>query len=128
MSQMTGLQRCVLLAIIISTNYVPISHRMPALIQPDLKPWPVPKETETDLDWAPLAILDFAKWDTPGGKEQLARDLTDAVRDMGFWVVTNPGVPQEAMDRQFALANTVFSLPEEEKDEVTFVAGVSEPF
>ncbi|KAJ7870480.1 hypothetical protein B0H14DRAFT_3574605 [Mycena olivaceomarginata] len=73
---------------------------------------------------APLAILDNAKWDTPGGKEQLARDLTDAVRDMGFWVVTNPGIPQEAMDRQFALANTFFSLPEEEKNEVTFVAGV----
>jgi isopenicillin N synthase-like dioxygenase len=43
---------------------------------------------------------------------------------MGFWVVTDPGIPQEAMDRQFDLANTFFSLPEEEKNEVTFVAGV----
>ncbi|KAJ7162711.1 hypothetical protein C8R43DRAFT_991238 [Mycena crocata] len=98
---------------------------MPALVQEELKPWPQPKPTQTDLHWASLAVIDFSKWDTPGGKESLARDLSDAVRNMGFWVVTNPGIPQEEMDKQFALANTFFSLPEEEKHEVTFVAGKS---
>ncbi|KAJ7246813.1 hypothetical protein B0H12DRAFT_1235439 [Mycena haematopus] len=98
---------------------------MPALIQPELKPWTMPKETKTELDWAPLTTIDFGKWDTPGGKEALASELAVAVHDMGFWVITNPGIPQEVMDRQFALANTFFDLPEEEKNEVTFVAGVS---
>ncbi|KAJ7090630.1 gibberellin 2-oxidase [Mycena epipterygia] len=93
---------------------------MPALVHPEVKPWPPQKPTEHALDWAPIAILDLAKWDTPGGKESLARDLNDAVRNMGFWVVVNSGIPQEAMDRQFDLANTFFDLPLEEKIEVTF--------
>ncbi|KAJ6615402.1 hypothetical protein B0H10DRAFT_2220428 [Mycena sp. CBHHK59/15] len=98
---------------------------MPALVKPELMPWPQPKETEVPLDWAPLAVVDLSKWDTPGGKEELARDLTDAVRNMGFWVVTNTGLPQEAIDAQFALANTFFRLSPEEKNEVAFVDGKS---
>lgn len=96
---------------------------MHRLAQPDLAPWQQPKETELDLDWAPLAIIDLAKWDTPGGKESLALELTDPLRNIGFWVVKNSGIPQEAMVRQFSLANTFFNLPSEEKNEVTFVAG-----
>ncbi|KAJ7458516.1 hypothetical protein FB451DRAFT_1353631 [Mycena latifolia] len=88
-------------------------------------PWPQPKVTETSLDWAPLDILDMAKWDMPGGKESLARDLSYTLRNMGFWVIVNAGIPQEAIDRQFALANTFFRLPDAEKNEVTFVAGQS---
>ncbi|KAJ7092898.1 hypothetical protein B0H15DRAFT_164994 [Mycena belliarum] len=98
---------------------------MPSLVKPELIPWPQPKQTELPLDWAPLDIIDMSKWDTPGGKEALARDLASAVRNMGFWVVTNTGIPQEMIDRQWALANTFFKLPEEEKREVTFVAGES---
>ncbi|KAJ7479283.1 hypothetical protein FB451DRAFT_1241136 [Mycena latifolia] len=98
---------------------------MPALVQPDLRPWPQQKVTETSLDWAPLDIIDMAKWDMPGGKESLAHDLSEAVRNMGFWVVINAGIPQAALDRQFALANTFFSLPTEEKNEVTLSEGMS---
>ncbi|KAJ7501505.1 hypothetical protein B0H11DRAFT_2155322 [Mycena galericulata] len=95
------------------------------LAQPELTPWQAPKETELDLDWAPLDIIDLAKWNTPGGKESLALELTNSVRNLGFWVVKNPGIPQDAMDRQFSLANTFFDLPSEDKNEVTFVAGKS---
>ncbi|KAF7342898.1 Flavonol synthase [Mycena sanguinolenta] len=98
---------------------------MPALIEPELKPWTPAQETETDLDWAPLITIDFAKWDTPGGKQALAHELAAAVRDTGFWAITNPGITQEAMDQQFTLANTFFQLPEEQKSEVQFVPGVA---
>ncbi|KAF7342899.1 Flavonol synthase [Mycena sanguinolenta] len=98
---------------------------MPALIEPELKPWTPAQETETDLDWAPLITIDFAKWDTPGGKQALAHELAAAVHDTGFWVIINPGITQEAMDQQFSLANTFFHLPEEQKNEVQFVPGVA---
>ncbi|KAF7342893.1 Flavonol synthase [Mycena sanguinolenta] len=96
---------------------------MPALIEPELKPWTAAKETKTDLDWAPLTTIDFAKWDAPGGKQALAHELAAAVHHTGFWVITNPGIPQEAMDRQFTLANTFFDLPEEQKNELNFAQG-----
>ncbi|KAJ6604017.1 hypothetical protein B0H10DRAFT_2078098 [Mycena sp. CBHHK59/15] len=87
---------------------------MPALVKPELIPWPQPKETEVPLDWAPLAVVDLAKWDTPGGKEELARDLTDAVRNMGFWVVNlhkfTPGneIPRHTLIQQYEEEITAF--------------------
>ncbi|KAF7358295.1 Flavonol synthase [Mycena venus] len=96
---------------------------MPAFVDPSLQSWIPPKPTESELDWAPLIVIDLAKWDSPGGKQQLARDLTHAVRNVGFWVVINSGIPQEAIDRQFSLATTFFNLPLEEKNEVKFVVG-----
>ncbi|KAJ7195368.1 hypothetical protein GGX14DRAFT_475175 [Mycena pura] len=96
---------------------------MPVPAYPEFKPWTLPKETQTELDYAPLAVLDFAKWDLPGGKQELACELRDAVRTMGFWAIKNPGVSQAEMDRMFAFANTFFDLPEEQKMEVTIVDG-----
>ncbi|KAJ7069550.1 hypothetical protein C8F01DRAFT_1048276 [Mycena amicta] len=98
---------------------------MPALVYPELKPWTHAQETTTELDYAPLAVLDFAKWDAPGGKQELARQLNDAAHTMGFWTIINPGIPEDALDTQFALANTFFSLPQDQKEEVTFVPGES---
>nr|GAT49296.1 flavonol synthase [Mycena chlorophos] len=98
---------------------------MPALVYPELKPWPQPPETTTELDYAPLAVLDFAKWDAPGGKEELAAQLKEASHTMGFWTIINPGIPQDVLDTQFALANTFFTLPQEEKEEITFIPGES---
>ncbi|KAJ6553097.1 2OG-Fe(II) oxygenase superfamily protein [Mycena capillaripes] len=98
---------------------------MPVLAKPELKPWIVPNPTQADLDWAPLPLIDLSKWDTPGGKEALARDLTGAARDIGFWTVTNSGIPEELINKQFSLANAFFQLPHEEKTEVKFVLGES---
>ncbi|KAJ6603384.1 gibberellin 2-oxidase [Mycena vulgaris] len=98
---------------------------MPALTKPELKPWIVPKPTEAELDWAPLPLIDLSKWEMPGGKEALARDLAGAARNIGFWIVTNSGIPEEVINRQFSFANAFFKLPLEEKTEVKFVLGES---
>ncbi|RDB23400.1 hypothetical protein Hypma_009341 [Hypsizygus marmoreus] len=93
---------------------------MPALInpKPNLEPFDRPKETTESLDWAPLAIIDLSAFDSPGGKEALARQLKDALTRWGFWVVTGTGIPQEQVDRQLAIANAFFKLPIEEKRKV----------
>ncbi|KII90128.1 hypothetical protein PLICRDRAFT_174911 [Plicaturopsis crispa FD-325 SS-3] len=94
---------------------------MPALVtppKPDLEPWTSPKETTAELDWAPLAIVDLGKFDEPGGKQALAKDLQEAVQRWGFWVVTNTGLSQEAVDRQLAIGNAFFKQPLEEKRKV----------
>jgi hypothetical protein len=41
-------------------------------------------ETTHELDWADLATLDFSQFDTPGGKEELAKQLHDAIEQIGL--------------------------------------------
>ncbi|BCS19507.1 uncharacterized protein APUU_12335S [Aspergillus puulaauensis] len=72
-------------------------------------------ETSEDLDWADLRTLDLAKFDQPGGKHELAAELTKTIEDVGFFYVTNYGLSKEEVDAQFGLAKTVLSLPNEEK-------------
>ncbi|KAF2106021.1 gibberellin 2-oxidase [Lophiotrema nucula] len=80
-----------------------------------IKPWARPEETKEDLDWAPLATIDLSRFDEPGGKQDLARQLYDAVTRVGFWIVTNTGLDDERVLRQFSLGNTFFKEPLSEK-------------
>lgn len=40
-------------------------------------------ETTHDLDWADLATLDISKFGEPEGKEKLAEQLHNAIRQIG---------------------------------------------
>jgi hypothetical protein len=40
-------------------------------------------ETSHELDWADLATLDLSKFDAPGGKEELAKQLHNAIQQIG---------------------------------------------
>ncbi|GIZ49205.1 hypothetical protein CKM354_001224000 [Cercospora kikuchii] len=73
------------------------------------------KESKFDLDWADLITLDLSQFDQPGGKQRLANQLRDAVHKVGFFYITNFGLSQEEVDRQFAIGKEIFALPEEEK-------------
>lgn len=77
--------------------------------------------------------LDLSKFDQPGGKQQLADQLQDAVHNVGvfslgysqpfpvysllpgFFYITNFGLTQEEVDQQFAIGKEVFNLQTEEK-------------
>ncbi|KAL2812268.1 hypothetical protein BJX63DRAFT_432711 [Aspergillus granulosus] len=72
-------------------------------------------ETSFDLDWADLSTLDLSQFDQPGGKERLAKQLFDAIQNIGFFYIVNFGLSQEEVDRQFAIGQQIFNLPLEEK-------------
>lgn len=40
-------------------------------------------ETTYELDWADLATLDLSKFNEPRGKEELAKQLHDAIEQIG---------------------------------------------
>ncbi|KAF7351695.1 putative Flavonol synthase [Mycena sanguinolenta] len=102
---------------------------MPVVISPydNIPPWTRPAETKA-LDWAPLKEIDLSLFDSPGGKEKLAAELHDAVKNgsyssnaiflpsgvisltVGFWVVTGHGIPDEEVLRQFSIGNAFFNL------------------
>ncbi|EXJ93280.1 hypothetical protein A1O1_01672 [Capronia coronata CBS 617.96] len=80
-----------------------------------VKPWSRPAPTSEDLEWAPLAKIDLSRFDEPGGKQELAKQLYDAVTRVGFWVVVNTGLDDDKVLRQFSIGNTFFKQPLEEK-------------
>lgn len=80
-----------------------------------VKPWNRPAPTKENLDWAPLVQIDLSRFDEPGGKQELAKQLSHAVTNVGFWVVTNTGIDDERVLRQFSIGNTFFKEPLEEK-------------
>lgn len=41
-------------------------------------------ETTHKLDWADLATLDLSKFNEPGGKEELAKQLHNAIEQIGL--------------------------------------------
>lgn len=80
-----------------------------------VKPWSRPTPTKEELDWAPLAQIDLSRFDEPGGKQEVAKQLYDAVTKIGFWVVINSGIDDERVLRQLSIGNTFFKEPLEEK-------------
>lgn len=59
--------------------------------------------------------IDLSKYGTPEGTAELAQILIEAIRTKGFFYVTNFGIPQDKVDKQFALGNAFYDLPLEEK-------------
>ncbi|GAB7324826.1 hypothetical protein MBLNU13_g08661t2 [Cladosporium sp. NU13] len=80
-----------------------------------LSPYKQVPETKADLDWAELVTLDLSLFDTPEGKQELAKQLTYAAQHVGFFYVKNFNISQEEVDRQFALGREFYDLPLEEK-------------
>ena len=80
-----------------------------------VKPWSRPSPTSEPLEWAPLVKIDLSKFDEPGGKQELAKQLYDAVTNVGFWVVVNSGIDDARVLKQFSIGNTFFKEPLEEK-------------
>jgi len=83
-----------------------------------VKPWSRPAPTKEELDWAPLVKIDLSRFDEPGGKKELAKQLYHAVTEVGFWVVVNTGIDDERVLKQFSVGNTFFKEPLEEKRKV----------
>lgn len=45
-------------------------------------------ESKYELDWADLVTLDLSQFDLPDGKQKLAKQLRDAVHNVGFFYVS----------------------------------------
>ncbi|KAF3071043.1 hypothetical protein GL218_00945 [Daldinia childiae] len=80
-----------------------------------VKPWTRPTKTSENLEYAELPKIDLSRFDEPGGKQELAKQLYDAVTKVGFWSVVNTGIDDERVLRQFSIGNTFFKEPLEEK-------------
>lgn len=92
-----------------------------------LPQWTRPPKTKVALPWADIKTLDFSKYDQPGGKEELARELDAAIRDTGFFSLINTGFEPDEVQRQYNIGQSFFDLPndvkEDERYQVDFARG-----
>jgi isopenicillin N synthase-like dioxygenase len=67
-----------------------------------------------------IAVIDLGPYlaGEPGALERAARELGRAAEELGFYFITNHGIPQALIDRVFAAAERFHSLPLERKLEV----------
>ncbi|CAN8099763.1 unnamed protein product [Discula destructiva] len=65
----------------------------------------------------PLPVIDFSRWlqGSPDDKKNVAHDLAEACRRVGFVYVTNHGVPAGLLDDAFRWSKALFDLPQEHK-------------
>lgn len=66
---------------------------------------------------AALPIIDFSRWlhGTGAEKKQVAQELAQACREVGFVYVINHGVSQELLEEAFGWSKKLFDLPTETK-------------
>jgi isopenicillin N synthase-like dioxygenase len=89
----------------------------------DIPPYERPPPTQEDLDWARLVTIDVSRFDEPGEKERLAAQLDDTICNVGFWIVTGHGIPDDEVERMLAIGHAFFQLPMEEKVKVPIDLG-----
>ncbi|KAF4602959.1 hypothetical protein EYR38_003363 [Pleurotus pulmonarius] len=92
----------------------------PTNVQQPLKAYNPPPPTKEDLDFADLALVDFSKASTPEGRSELARQIHDALRDVGFFYLVNHGYTSAQTAHIFDIASATFDLvSDEEKRDYT---------
>ncbi|KAJ4421543.1 hypothetical protein N0V82_003681 [Gnomoniopsis sp. IMI 355080] len=66
---------------------------------------------------AALPVIDFSRWlqGSAEDKTQVAHDLAEACRRVGFVYVVNHGVPTNLLDEAFSWSKKLFDLPEDKK-------------
>ena len=68
------------------------------------------------LDFADLEILDFSQYaDGPAARQDLASKVRNAMRNYGFFVIVNHGIPEDLITRQVDISHTILTQtsPEE---------------
>ncbi|CCM00828.1 uncharacterized protein FIBRA_02870 [Fibroporia radiculosa] len=88
---------------------------MPVPTVPSVPHYTPAPPTQEPLEYANLAILDFAKLDTPEGKKELIEQARDALNTVGFFYVVNHGLSQAENERIVDIADVPFSQVEDEE-------------
>ena len=80
-----------------------------------------PEAKQVPFDSIPLIDLGPFLAGTADDRARVATEIGKACRDIGFFYVTNHGVPQTLIDAVFAQSKRFFALPHDEKMRISIV-------
>ncbi|MDD9976224.1 MAG: isopenicillin N synthase family oxygenase [Boseongicola sp.] len=63
-----------------------------------------------------IPVLDWSRFSVAHDKGGFVRELGDACRDTGFFLISSHGIPQLLIDSMFRMGDAFFDLPESEKE------------
>ncbi|KAH7885002.1 hypothetical protein F5I97DRAFT_1928422 [Phlebopus sp. FC_14] len=74
-------------------------------------------ESASSVDGAfdSIPVIDLANFSTSEGKAALAHQIRDACMRVGFFYISNHGIPEECISNVLAVMKDYFSLPDETK-------------
>lgn len=76
------------------------------------------EEPPASTDSSTIPIVDFLTWTNDSSQHErlaVAKQLTEACREVGFVYIINHGLPQELLDEAFAMSKRLFDLSLEQK-------------
>ncbi|KAF7366894.1 hypothetical protein MSAN_00948100 [Mycena sanguinolenta] len=88
---------------------------MPSLTVPPAPHRISPPTTQEKLDYADLAVIDLSKAQDATGRAQLALELSEAMKTVGFFYVINHGYTSAQTERMFDIADIPFSCVDAEE-------------
>ena len=59
--------------------------------------------TLSSVEWADLAVIDLSKARSAEGRAEVAKQATDAMRNVGFFYVINHGYSSEEVGREISI-------------------------
>ena len=78
-----------------------------------------------DQPFTQIPVVDFGEFlhGSSSQQREVAAQIGDACRNVGFMYLVNHGVPQSLIDDMFAISQQFFDLPLEEKRKVAYLPG-----
>src|SRR6266481_2624602 len=91
---------------------MPMQQTVSSQLDPALVAQRIPLEQIPVIDFRPFLR------GSPAERKNVARQIGEACRNIGFFYLVNHGVPGELIERSFAEAKRFFALPLERKREI----------
>ncbi|WVQ79643.1 hypothetical protein IAT38_001743 [Cryptococcus sp. DSM 104549] len=82
---------------------------------PELSSYSYVPETKEDLPWADLPTIDLSNLADPEEARKQGQALIEALNTKGFFYITGFDISPERVSKQFALGESLFNLPLEER-------------
>ncbi|KAI0065000.1 Clavaminate synthase-like protein [Artomyces pyxidatus] len=81
----------------------------------ELPKWTAPPPSSHTFEWADILTVDLTLYDT--ARDDLVKTVSKALQRDGFFYVVGHGIPQDRLDRQFAIGQLTFDdVSREEKE------------
>ncbi|MDB2389986.1 isopenicillin N synthase family oxygenase [Alphaproteobacteria bacterium] len=70
------------------------------------------------VNFKDIPVIDIGKIDSDQGREKIAKELVHSAETIGFFYISNHGIPPEICAKAFAASRRFFALPDSDKSSI----------